>query len=144
MGLNLKDEKGGGTFEPVPTGRYNVKVYHAEVGKTLEKKDVIKITYTITSGPQEKKKFFDQAVITPASLWKVKTLLTVVGSSLADSTNVELDDIVEDLKDKPLSVHVEVTKNEDGNPRYQCSGWQKIATATIPKPVVPKKLNILE
>ncbi len=139
MGLNLKDEKGG-TFEPIPSGRYNVKIFNAEIGKTLEQKDVINITYSVISGPMEKKRFYDKAVITEKSLWKLKTLLTIAGSSLADSTDVELSDIVNALKDKQLSVHVEVTKNDDGNPRYQCSNWQKMVTDTsATKPVTPKR-----
>jgi len=143
MGLNLKDTKGGGTFEPIPSGRYNVKVSNAEIGKTLDKKDVINLTYTVTAGPQNNKKFFDKAVITPNSLWKLKTLLTIANSSLAESNNAELSDIVADLKDAELSVHVEVTKNEDGKPQYQCSGWQK-TSGTTTKPTASKSVNILQ
>ena len=152
MGLNLKDEKGGGTFEPIPSGRYNVVVSDAALVKTLEGKDMINITYTVVDGDQEKRKFFDRAVIAPTSLWKLKTLLTLAESDLAESSDAELEDIVSALKDVNMSVYVEVTKNEDGNARYQCSGWQKSTfsgskTKTFKastQNTSTKKVNVLE
>lgn len=148
MGLNLKDEKGGGTFDPIPTGRYNVRVSNAEMVKTQEKKDMINLTYQVIEGEQEKRKFFDRAVITPNSLWKLKTLLTVVDSPLAESGDADLEDITNELKDKNLSVYVEVSKNEDGNTRYQCAGWQKYEgktfTPTVGSAAPKKTVNVLE
>lgn len=145
MGLNLKDTQGGGTFEPIPSGRYNVKISNAELGKTLEgKKDVINITYTVTSGSEQNKKFFDKAVITPNSLWKLKTLLNLANSPLAESGNAELTDIVGDLKDAELSVYVDVSKNDDGKAQYQCSGWQKAAPVKTATKETTKQINILQ
>ena len=143
MGLNLKDEKSGGTIEPVPTGRYTVKIFNAELGKTQKEQDIINLTYLILEGPQEKRRFFDRVVITKNSLWKLKTLLTIVDSPLAESSDVELDSAVEALKDKKLSVHVEVAKNDDGKTQYSCSGWQKVTTP-ISTNKTEKKINILE
>lgn len=131
MKLNLKDvQAGNGNFKEIESGRYNVKIDKAELGKTLDGKDTIRLTYRIMDGPFERSIFFDQAVITPQSLWKVKTLLNIVGSSLVDNSSVELNEIVSDLQNKDLSVYVEVESyiNDAGQkkPRYQCNGWKPV------------------
>jgi hypothetical protein len=146
MGLNMKDILGGQTFEDIPSGRYAVRIDKAELSKTSEKNDIIKLIYKITDGKYDKRIFFDQAVLTANSLWKLKTLLSAIGSSLADSSDAEIDDIIEAFKNKELSVYVEVSKNEDGKTRFQCSGWQPLAVKSTPKVTTQstKKVNILD
>ncbi|MGV8131880.1 MAG: DUF669 domain-containing protein [Candidatus Pacearchaeota archaeon] len=142
MGLNLKDTQGGGTFTEIPSGRYNVRVDQVVVTQTQDKSsDMLKLTYKVTDGEHEKRNIFDQAVVTVKSLWKLKSLLTAVGSPLADSSNAELDEIADALKNKEMSVYAEITKNEDGKARFQCSGWQPVSKPVAKPPV--KKVSIL-
>ncbi len=127
MLINLKDVPvNNGTFEEIPSGRYNVRVEKSELTTAKSSgSDMIKLQYKITEGPYSKRSFFDQCVLTDKTLWRIKTMLAAIGSSLAESNGLEAQTIVDAFKNRELSLHVEVSKTTQGI-NYQCSNYKPL------------------
>jgi hypothetical protein len=60
----LMDSAGGG-FEPLPQGVYDVQAETTESKKTANGKDMVKVKYTVTSGPHANRRVWNQYVVSP-------------------------------------------------------------------------------
>jgi len=105
------------SFDSLPEDRYPVVIDDVELRKTNDgQKQMLAITYTVTAGKYEKRKVWDNITLTENSLWRVKQLLEVVGSDLADKPGVGIEQIVKELKGKTLDIYTEPDTTNTGNP----------------------------
>lgn len=125
MTINLKDTNIG-SFEPVPSARYEVEIETAELTSSKSGKAMIKLRYKILEGDMKGRLVFDQIVLVQTAAWKLKTILSAVNSDLINEANLDenkYETIVEELINKRLSVYVETGKNDQGQTTFNCSKW---------------------
>lgn len=53
------------SFEPIPSGTYLVQIVEATVATASTGREMIKIQYAVVGGPHDKRKLFDQWVLSP-------------------------------------------------------------------------------
>jgi len=137
MGFNLKDvqTKGGG-FTPLPVGVYNLRIEKVDIKKSKSNNDMINLQLVVTDGQYAGRYVFDQLAFTESSLWKIKTMLEVVGSKLVDSDNVEVKEIATELLYKPVAAYVEIVSDGKGGQTNQPKQYRAVTTVT---PTIPPK-----
>lgn len=109
------------SFEPLPRGRYDLRVVAAEIRQTdPSKAPYLALTYAVESGeggPLEgERKLWENMSFSPKALWKLKGFLKAVGMTDEElAGTLQLN--AEDLLDAMVSALVVVEKGQDGEPR---------------------------
>ena len=81
------------TREPLEEGIYTVTIETAEETPAKSSGNpMIKVKYAVEGHDQNK--LFDNFVLTPAALWKLKELLTALGYETSDIVNMDVQDLV--------------------------------------------------
>ena len=121
---------------PPPVGTYRVKCISADLARTQEhNKEMIKVCYQITAGPQEGKKIWNNFVLSPESPESLGFLATHLEAHGIDwSEYEEFGDIASAL----LGCEVQVTithRDWQGQPRANVQSYNKIKGG---KPAAPE------
>jgi hypothetical protein len=133
MGVNFKKigaDAGNTDFQPLPEGRYNVKITAAEVGKTKNDNDMITVTFDVMDGKYTNRKLWSNFTLTDKAYVYIYSLLKAVGSDLIDEENVEPSDISKSLIGGKCSIMASIDNNTlNGKPRNTVSGFKSLAEA---------------
>lgn len=131
MGLDLKDVQsnntgGDGTFAPLEQGRYPLLIEEVKQGMSRNNNEKLSITFVVLDDNYKGRKLWHDFAITPKSLPFLKTFLEATGSKFADSNNVDLKDLVIDLKNKKCTAWVEIGVTTSGTPRNELMKFKPI------------------
>jgi len=133
MGINLKEvgENAQNTdFQPLPEGRYNVKITAAEVGKTKAGNEMITVTFDVTEGKYTNRKLWSNFTLTDKAYVYIYTLLKATGSDLIDEEDVNAADIAQGLMSGQCSVNVNIDNNTlNGKPRNTVTNFKSLEEA---------------
>lgn len=117
MGINFKTEvsqqAGNSTFDPLPEGRYIVKVEDANAKTSKTGKEMIEVTFSVTDGPHRNRKVWTNFITEGSSLPYLYRALKAMECTVADKDDVEIADIIKDMVGKSCSVFVEVRVDEN-------------------------------
>jgi len=120
-GINFKkigEDAGNTDFQPLPEGRYNVKITAAEVGTSKSGKDMITTTFDVIEGKYTNRKLWSNFTLTDKAYVYIYTLLKAIGSDLIDEENVTPKQIASALIGGKCSVMASVENNtQSGKPR---------------------------
>jgi len=115
--FNMSEVQGGGTFEPLPRNRYNVKSIEAERATSGSGNEMLKVTFEIFGEHYEGRKLWDNFVWSETSMWKTKSALEAGESALAEDVNLTIERLEAELN-RGISfntlVTVESYKTKDG------------------------------
>jgi len=133
MGVNFKkigEDAGNTDFQPLPEGRYNVKITAAEVGKTKNDNDMITVTFDVMDGKYTNRKLWSNFTLTDKAYVYIYTLLKAVGSDLIDEEDVEPSDISKSLIGGKCSIMASIDNNTlNGKPKNTVGGFKSLAEA---------------
>jgi len=132
-GINFKkigQDAGNTDFQPLPEGRYNVKITAAEVGKSKNGNDMITVTFDVVEGKFTNRKLWSNFTLTDKAYVYIYTLLKAIGSDLIDEENVSTNDIATALVGGKCSLLAGVDNNTlNGKPRNTVSGYKSLEEA---------------
>ncbi|MBC8436920.1 DUF669 domain-containing protein [bacterium] len=125
MGLNFKEtgKSTGGTFDPVPEGRYNVRVEEANLATASTGTEMIKAQFVITDGDHKNRKLWNNFTLTQKSLVYLYSFLKAVGSDAIDQEDVSEADLAASMKGMVASAYVEPTTTNTGTATNKISKW---------------------
>lgn len=138
MAFNLRDIQSDNKRSAIPTGRYTVEFFEPVVTTSNGGDPMIKIKLKIVDGKEKGRYAFDQLVFGDSSLWKIKQLLELVGSKLADGTNVTPEEVAAELNGNKVSVYLEEGLSSTQKPINNVKNYQaalitvKTSGATTP------------
>lgn len=134
--FNMKEVKNGEGFEPIPEGLYNVVIDKVELTTTKEAGNpMIKATLKVQDAPYKNRLVWDNFVLTPTALWKLKSFLDAIGSKLAEAENVTESDILNAMKGAAVAAYLEPRMSENGKASNNVKNYQAstiTANATAP------------
>jgi hypothetical protein len=86
-------------FDPIPTGKYHVKITDAEIKQSGPASknpgsDYINFEYTVQEGDYNNRKVFGMASLLPHALFSIKGILQAVGYDAEGEMEFELDDLI--------------------------------------------------
>jgi len=132
MGINLKktgEDSQNTDFQPLPEGRYNVKITAAEVGLTKNKNDMITVTFDVIEGKYTNRKLWSNFTLTDKAVVYVYSLLKALDSDLIDEEDVEPSDIAKALVGGTCSVMVTIESGLNNKSRNVVGGYKSLDEA---------------
>lgn len=129
-------------MRPVPAGTYKAVCTSAEAAVTRTNKDMIKVQYTVQTGPEKGNKVFGQFVLSPESPQAMGFLMSHIeahGIDLSKFGSAEFTDVAPHL----VGCEVEITVAEgeyEGRKTANIRSFNKIASnkpRSIPQPAGP-------
>lgn len=117
------------TYDPIPPGEYIVKVTDSAVAMTKTTgKPMLKITYTVSSGPFTGRKVFDNFLIgNEIAMSRMKTLATVGGHRHPDMINDS-----DELHGLELIITVKLKNDPNYPPANSVTSFKKLENKTSP------------
>lgn len=89
MKINFNDIPETNSFDPIPEGDYEVLVTGAQFKQSKTNKTMLVITYSVQDEDYGNRKLWQNMVIAPNSLWKIKE--TLVGLGFEPEGDFDLD-----------------------------------------------------
>tara|TARA_Y100000034_G_C6852159_1_gene386691 strand:- start:81 stop:509 length:429 start_codon:yes stop_codon:yes gene_type:complete len=125
MGLNLKEtgKSSGGTFEPLPEGRYNVRVEDSSLTTASTGTQMISTQFVVTDGDFKGRKLWNNFTLTAKSLVYLYNFLKAAGSTLIDTEDIAEAEVATAMKGMVASAFVEPTTTNTGNPTNKIGKW---------------------
>ncbi|MBC8409979.1 MAG: DUF669 domain-containing protein [Rhodobacteraceae bacterium] len=125
MSLNFKEtgKTSGGTFDPLPEGRYNVQVEEATLTTASTGTEMIKSTFIVTEGEFKGRKLWNNFTLTQKSLVYLYNFMKAAGSTVIDQEDVDEAEVATSMKGLIVSAFVESTTTNTGNPTNKISKW---------------------
>lgn len=128
---NLKEVKNGEGFDPIPEGLYNVIVDKAELTTTKDSGNpMIKATLKVQDAPFKNRLVWDNFVLTPNALWKLKSFLDAIGSKVAEGENVTEADILNAMKGVAVAAYLEPRMSDAGKASNNVKNYQPSTVGT--------------
>ena len=129
----------GGTFEPLPRGRYNLTSSEAVVETSSTGNEMISVTFDVAADQQYAgRKLFDRFVWTDNAMWKIKDVLEKIESPLSEDKSLSLEKLVVLFK-RGVNVNVLVAvepytdKNGEKKTRNTISDYKAVPKGALPK-----------
>lgn len=130
MAFNLKDINSDSKRSAIPTGRYTVEFFEPVVTTSNAGDPMIKVKLKIMGGKENGRYAFDQLVFGDSSLWKIKQILELIGSKLADGTNVTPEEVAAELDGNKVSVYLEEGLSKTQKPINNVKNYQAAPATT--------------
>lgn len=98
--INFSETEGGmGIIDPLPTGKYHVKVTDGEIresGPAAKNpgSEYINWEFTVQDGPYENRKVWTNTTLLPHALFALKGLLGACGFDVTGNIDFDIDDVI--------------------------------------------------
>ncbi len=113
-------------FDPIPRGRYAVRVVEVEEREGQESGlAYFNMQYEVIEGDHEGRKVFDNLSFSPKALWRLKGFLLAAGyteEELAGELSIEADELIE----VEIEVQVVIKNDQEGTPRNNISRFYAV------------------
>ena len=88
---------GSGEYAPIPRDRYPIRCIEAEQTVSQSGNDMVEGTFEITGENYAGRRIWDRFVWTGNTMWKVANILKAGESSLAEDSNLSIENFVREL-----------------------------------------------
>lgn len=132
MAFNLKNISSDTKRSAIPTGRYTVEFVEPAVTTSKGGDSMIKVKLKVVGGKENGRYAFDQLVFGDSSLWKIKQVLELIGSKLADGTNVTPEEVAAELDGNKVSVYLEEGLSNKQQPINNVKNYQAAPATAKP------------
>ena len=125
MSINFKEtgQNNTGSFEPLPEGRYNVKVETTSLKTASTGNQMINAQFVVTDGEFKNRKLWNNFTITPKSLVFLYSFLKAAGSDLISEDNAGENEVANNMIGLAASAFVEPTVTNTGTPTNKLGKW---------------------
>jgi hypothetical protein len=108
------------SFEAIPDGKYVATIEKVEEKTSQAGNQMLNVTFAIADGEYAGRKIFDNYVLTPKSLWRLKQLLSSLGVDASGAVDLDPTDLI------GRAVIIDVNSEEyNGQTRNRIKGTSK-------------------
>lgn len=100
-------------FEPIAKGIYDAYFFELIEGMSQNNAPKLDITFKISEGPYKGRYQWMHPSLQPQSLWRIKRILSSVGTKLELTGKVKVSQIIKSLKSKPCRIIVDYNPKKD-------------------------------
>jgi hypothetical protein len=129
------EEKGGGTFEVAPAGRYLVNVYDAEETESAKGNPMIKIIWEISSGEHEGKRIWNYLVLNDKGMYNARKCIDALGVQWSKGQPLEIgNNLVGRECEADVNIQIYQEKEKNG---IKFGGYHKTESMNIMEGGIP-------
>lgn len=100
-------------FEAIAKGIYEAYFFDLVKGMSVNNAPKLDITFKISEGPYKGRMLWLHPSLQPQSLWRIKRILSSVGTKLELTGKVKVSQIINALKNKPCRIIVDCDPRKD-------------------------------
>jgi len=129
------EEKGGGSFDVAPAGRYLVNVYDAEETESAKGNPMIKIVWEISSGEHAGKRIWNYLVLNDKGMYNARKCIDALGVQWSKGEPLEIgNNLVGRECEADVNIQIYQEKEKNG---IKFGGYHKTEAMEIMKGGIP-------